>query len=202
MFFFPSSAGKTTWVASLLRNAETLIDAPFDYIVWFYGEPNSILKALEDEFQGKLIAVHGLPDNIDEYIDKTKRGLHIYDDLMIQATSSKQISEICAIKSHHCSLSWIILLQNLFHSGKERLNFYRCAHYLVLFNTILDRSQIYTLAHKIMPRHQHLFIKLFEIAADRPFGYLFIDARQSTPADARYRTDIFQGYQKVFIPQI
>lgn len=146
--------------------------------------------------------MHGLPDNIDAYIDKSRRGLLCFDDLMCEVSESKQLTALCAYKTQHSNVSWIILLQNLFHSGKERLNIYRCAHYITIFGSVLDRAQIHHLAHRILPGRQKVFIKIFERATATPFGYLFIDGRQNnTPLEARFRTDIFNGYQRVFIPE-
>ena len=193
-------SGKTLWTATLIRNADRLIDKPFDYIYWFYGEPNKIVQDLERDLKGKLISIHGLPENLDEYINPGQRGLHVYDDLFLQLANSDKISEICAYKTQHSNLSWIILMQNLFHNGKARQTIYRCAHYLCIFNNVLDKSQIYTLAYKLMPGNQKLFLKMFEKAANRPFGYMLIDGHQTTPQEARFRTDIFGNYQKVFIP--
>ena len=195
-------AGKTSWTVELIRNADKLIDRPFDYIVWFYGEPNPLVRQLERELNGKLTSVHGLPDNLEDYITPGQRGLHVYDDLFLELTNSNRINELCAYKTQHSNLSWIILMQNLFHNGKSRQTIYRCAHYLCVFNNALDRSQIYTLAYKLMPGNQKLFLKIFEKAAARPHGYMLIDGRQTTPQEARFRTDIFAGtHQKVFIPQ-
>ena len=194
-------SGKSSWIAKLLRNADKLIDQPFDYIVWFYGEKNPLVQDLEREMKGKMTSVHGLPDNLEDYIIPRQRGLHVYDDLFLELTESNRINELCAYKTQHSDLSWAIVMQNLFHNGKSRQTIYRCAHYLCVFNNALDRSQIYTLAYKLMPGNQKLFLKIFEKAAVRPHGYIFIDGHQTTPQEARFRTDIFGSYQKVFIPQ-
>ncbi len=98
------------------------------------------------------------------------------------------------------TVSWIIILQSLFYHGRERLTLYRCAHYLCIFNNPLDHSQIYSIAHKIMPGNQKTFLKIFEKAVSTTNGYLLIDGRAYTPSEARFRTDIFNSYQKVFIP--
>lgn len=195
-------AGKTSWTVNLLKNADKLIDHQFDYIFWFYGERNPLIEQLEREMNGKLRTVHGLPDNIDDYIIEGQVGCHIYDDLFLELSDSNRISELCAYKTQHAQLSWIILMQNIFHSGKARQTIYRCAHYLCIFNNTLDRSQIYSLAYKLMPGNQKLFLKIFEKATlGKPYGYIFVDGRSTSPQDARFRTDIFGSYQKVFIPQ-
>lgn len=187
---------------NLIRHADELIDTPMDYIVWFYGEYNQALSELEKDYPEKLTTVQGIPTDIDSYIDKNRQGLHIYDDLMAESAGNKKLTEIFSRKTQHCNLSWILINQNLFHEGKERRNFYRCCHYLCIFNNNLDRSVPFHVASKVLPRNPRLFLKIFEIAADRPNGYLFIDGRQTTPSSARFRTDLFKGYQRVFIPEV
>ena len=67
---------------------------------------------------------------------------------------------------------------------------------------VLDHFQIHHLAHRIIPGRQRLFIKIFEKPTTQPHGYFFIDGRQTTPAKARFKTDIFNGYfQRVFVPE-
>lgn len=197
----PPYSGKTRWIIDLLHNEDTHIDHPFDYICWFYGEPNTALDHLEKDLSGKLIKVQGLPENIDQYIDKNRRGLHVYDDLQSLVSQSQKIADLCAFKTQHSNLSWIVTYQNLFYKSSERLNLYRCCHYITVFGNILDRSQIHHLAHKILPGRQKLFIKIFEKATAREHGYLFVDGRTSSPPEARFRTDMFSDHQKVFITE-
>ena len=201
MYFIFFCTGKTSWVLNLLRHANELIDSDFDYIYFFYGEPTKTIESIQKEFADKLVTVQGLPSNIEDYIHSSKKGLHIYDDLMFQTSESTELSKLCAYKTQHCNISWIVLFQQLFFGGKERKNIFRCCHYLTLFSHILDRSQVYHLAHRVLPSKQKVFIQIFEKATSKPFGYLFLDGRNTTPPEARFRTDLFEGYQKVFIPE-
>ena len=51
-----------------------------------------------------------------------------------------------------------------------------------------------------MPLKKKLFIDIFDSATSKPFGYLFIDGRQTTPPSARFRSDLFDnGVQSVFV---
>lgn len=196
----PSQVGKTSFVFNLIQQADSLIDQPLDYIFWFYGEYNDTIRLIETVYKDKIQPVQGLPEDFDQYIKKGQFGLHIYDDLMVESVSSRALTSMITKKCHHRSVSWILILQNLFYDGKERRTILRCAHYLVVFNNPLDQSVPHALAHKIMPRNQRLFLEIFEKAASKPHGYLLIDGHQHTPYDARLRADIFRGYQKVFIP--
>lgn len=192
-------SGKTHFVVNLLRHADELINSPIDNIVWFYGEYNKTVDIVKTEHSNKLTTVEGIPDNVEDYIDAKKQNLFIFDDLMMEANNNTKLSSLFYKKCQHANVSWILIVQNIFHHGKERLTFYRCAHYLTLFYNSLDKSQIYSIAQKILPGQQKLFIKLFEMAANRPHGYLFIDGHITTPPEARFRTDLFGAHQKVFV---
>ncbi len=192
-------SGKTHFVLNLLRHADTLIDSPFDNIVWFYGEANKAVDQVKKEHPNNLTAVEGIPDNIEDYIMKDVQNLFVFDDLMLEATNNKALTSIFYKKCQHARVSWIMIVQNIFHHGKERLTFYRCCHYLCLFYNSLDKSQIYSIGQKILPGQQKLFLNIFENAANRSHGYLFIDGHITTPPEARFRTDIFPPYQRVFV---
>jgi hypothetical protein len=198
----PPYSGKTYFVLQLLRHSDRLIDTKFDNIVFFYGQYNSAVEQIKSEHPNIVTVVEGIPDNIDDYIAEKKQNLFIFDDLMQEATSNRTLTSLFYKKCQHQQVSWIMLVQNIFHYGKERLTFYRCAHYLVLFYNSLDKSQIYSIAQKILPGQQKSFIKMYEMSAGlSPHGYLMIYGDVNTPAEARFRTDIFNSYQRVFVLQ-
>jgi hypothetical protein len=47
------------------------------------------------------------------------------------------------------------------------------------------------------PKNQKFLDECFEEATLRPYGYLFIDLKQSTRDDLRIRTDIFPNEQNI-----
>jgi hypothetical protein len=119
---------------------------------------------------------------------------------MNKASSNKDILDIGSRRCHHNRVTWILTMQNLFHHGKERVTLMRCAHYLVLFKNPLDKTMAYYLASRIMPKNQKCFIDIYNEATIKPNSYLFIDGAQTTPEHARFRTDIFNFGQTVYIP--
>ena len=195
----PPLSGKSTFVYNYILHADKLLDTKFEHIVWFYGEKSETIKRAQKEFDGTVQTVDGLPDDIDKFILDDTDQLFIFDDLQAEIVSNPQITSLFYKKCHHRRVSCILILQNIFAPGRERVNMLRCAHYIVIFQSNLDKSQIYSLAHKILPGQQRLFIKIFEAATSKPNGYLFIDGYQRTPPEARFRTDLFEGHQKVYI---
>ena len=57
---------------------------------------------------------------------------------------------------------------------------------------------IYIIGQRIMPKHIREFLTIFEKATSTKHGYLFIDGKQTTPDNARLRTNIFGAYQNIF----
>lgn len=198
----PPLSGKSSFIIKLIDNSIRLLDKQFDYIIWFYGEYNKTIELLENEYKDRVKTIHGLPENIDDYIYPEKGfGCHIYDDLMAAVSHSKALTDLTSNKCQHNSISWIITLQNMFYHGQERTTLLRCAHYLVLFKNPLDKTVAHYLASRIMPKRQNIFMNIFEKATEKPNGYLFIDGAQKTPEEARLRTDIFGEIQRVFVPK-
>ena len=73
--------------------------------------------------------------------------------------------------------------------------------YLVLFNNPIDRQQVATLARRIYPSTSVTFMKRFDEATSRPYGYLLVDIKSSTSEQDRLRTNIFESKdQQVFEP--
>ena len=201
----PPGCGKTHFALSLIENADRLLDKKIDYIVWFFGEQGAIEK-LSD--YPEIRPVQGLPEDLEQFIEPTdpmtgrrRNGLFIFDDLMTSIGQSEQIANLAANKTQHANISWICLLQNAFSSGKHRVDLSRCAHYLVLYKNPLDKSVAKFMAQKIMPDNGKVFMNMFNMATEPPFGCLVVDGTNKTPDVARFRTDVFHPMrQLVYVP--
>ena len=196
--FGPPLSGKSTFVLKLLQNSDRLLTKKFDYIYWFYGQHNKTIEYLQNSNDMNIVPVQGLPENIDDYILPNKIGCHIYDDLMEETSTNQSLANLTSCKVQHQSVFWVLILQNLFHYGKERITFLRCCHYMVCFKSPLDKTAIRYLASRVFPKNQKAFMEIYEKATSKANGYLFIDGAQTTPEYARLRTDIFGIYQIVF----
>lgn len=192
----PPLAGKTRFAMRLIDEAHRLMNPPPENIVWFYGEDTSDLQRIREK---GVRTISGLPeDGFEEYISSDKN-LFIFDDMMTDVSSDKSLTRLVTRASHHRNISVLFLTQDHFYNGTERKTFTRSAHYLVLFRNPLDLSSIYAIANKIAPKNVKSFLRLFNAATNKPNGYLFVDGRQSTPNNAKFRTDIFGAYQRNFV---
>ena len=154
--------------------------------------------------------VRGIPTALeqDSYFDVSKRNLIVFDDQMIHASKDKRIVNLFTRDSHHCNLSVIYFVQNLFHQGKGSRSISLNSNYLVLFKNPLDKLQILTLAEQMYPGQTDFFLNQYEEAVKRPFGYLLIDLKTTTQDNYRLRTNVLPceegfdeaGFQKS-IPQ-
>ena len=186
-----TGCGKTTWVKRLLEHREHTIRPTPQRIIWFY----SIWQPAYNEMQQNIPAiqfVRGIPPTIenDDYFDVSVRNLVVIDDQMSTASKDKQVINMFTQGSHHRNLSVIYLVQNLFHQGKGNRDISLNCHYLVIFKNPRDKLQVLTLAKQMYPRKTHVFLDKYEEAVSRPFGYLFIDLKSTTPDHCRLRTNV------------
>ena len=63
------------------------------------------------------------------------------------------------------------------------------------FNNPINRQQVATLARRINPSTSVVFMRKFEDATARPYGYLNVDLKSGTSEQDRLQTDIFVDQQ-------
>lgn len=66
----------------------------------------------------------------------------------------------------------------------------RNCHYLVVFIIPVDRQQIMTLARHLYPGNLQHLLRHFKEALSKPYRYLLIDLKLTTPEHLRLRTDV------------
>ena len=177
------------------------MDQPLDYVVCFLGSNDSKLRELSSVYRGRIQFVRGLPESFEQYIDATKRGFFVLDDLMNEGMKNEQVIQLYTKLCHHSNISVALILQNLFHHGKERYTILRNSHYLVIFNTPLDQSIARILAHRLElnPSHKRAVIALINCAQSKYF-YIFLEGTQDRILEAKYRTDLFiPQFQRCFV---
>ena len=190
------------WSYRVRAVAESL-NGPEKYLIplWYNRRPNvsygvtvsgnrSTMNLNERYLLSSLLAeFRTLNDS--QYIKASQRNIIIFDDLMSEAKCDQRIADLFTKGSHHRNISIIYLTQNLFPQGKACRDIALNTQYLVLFNNPIDRQQIATLARRIYPLSSQMFIKRFEKATGRPFGYLMLDLKSTTPEHRRLNSDIF-----------
>ena len=121
-------------------------------------------------------------------LNTKKQTLIIIDDLMTE--TDKSVSNLFTKGSHHCNLSVLHLVQNVFDKNKHTRTISLNSHYLVIFKNPQDASQITHLAKQMYPGHVPFLQEVFLDASSEAYGYLLIDLKKETPEHLRLRTKI------------
>lgn len=179
----PSGCGKSYFISKFIKYVSTMCDTQFERIVWFYDEWQPLYESMT-KFNVEFIK--GLPE-ID--FDGSIPVLIIIDDLMSEA--DQRIVDIFTKGSHHRNMSVLFLTQNLFHQGKGRRDISLNAHYIIYFKNPRDRAQIKHLALQVYPENPRFVYEAYNDATSKPHGYLFIDLKQATADEYRFRSNIF-----------
>ena len=119
-------------------------------VSWCYG----IYQPTYDEMQRtipNLTFIEGVPSDLESMINPCIRNLVVLNDLMQEHSNNERISSLFTKGCHHRNLSVIFLLQNIFHCRKELRDMSLNCHYLILFKSPWDSSQISHLAKQMFP---------------------------------------------------
>lgn len=191
----PTQCGKTRLVFEILKNNPIMISPPLDNIIYCYSEWQEFFDSFSSI--NPPVKFHsGLPD-ISE-LNSSQKNLVILDDLMSECQSDASISHLFTVDSHHKNTSVIFLTQNLFSQGKYCRSISLNSHYLIVFHNPRDKQQINVLARQLFPNKSAFFIEAFEDSAEsKPYGYIFIDLKQSTDNKNRIQSNILPGQQRI-----
>jgi len=190
----PTSSGKSCWMNRLLTRAQIMIEPPPERIIWCYKRWQPLFSEMQSRINN-IVFVQGIPEqlNDDSFIDTRYPSLIVIDDLMRDAANSKDVCELFVEGSHHRNISVACILQNGFSKGKENRTMSINTQYIVLFKNPRDQVGPAILARQMYPSNSKKFMNKYIEATKRPYGYLFIDLKQSTPEEDRLKTDIFDN---------
>ena len=149
------------WNKKLLLSS--LIQPSPERIILCVGQ----LQPLYDNIRKKVPRiefVNDIPDHLKDqhYINVSKRNILVFDNLMTETKCDQRIADLFTKGSHHRNISVVYLTQNLFPQGKACRDIILNTQYMVLFNNLIDRQQVATLARRIYPSMRTVFMKRFE----------------------------------------
>lgn len=172
----PSQSGKTSLVRKMIQ--DRMYEPEIRKVKWCYSYSSPwFVEEPNMEF------IQGLPESYEN------GDLIVIDDLMHRL--NEKIAELFTAASHHCTVSVIVILQNLFPRIKFMRDISLNAHYIILFKNARDASQVSCLGRQLYPKNSHFLIDAYKKATSRPFGYLLIDVHPHTPEDYRLRENLF-----------
>ena len=168
----PTGCGKTEWVKRFIQHLQELVLPTPTHVIWSYAEWQPAYHSLPNF----VSLVQGLPD-IPMYSEEPQ--LVVIDDQMDH--DDNRISNLFTKGSHHRNISVIYIVQNLFDKNKQHRTISLNAHYLVVFKNPRDGSQIIHLAKQMYPGKTRYVQHAFELATQKPHGYLLIDLNNPLP---------------------
>ncbi|GBN31808.1 hypothetical protein AVEN_235932-1 [Araneus ventricosus] len=134
----PTQAGKLYLVRQMINN--NAYETPLQRIkcCYNYSPPPFINKDCKNiEF------VSGLPENYED------DDLLIIDDNMLFL--DEKVADLLTIISHHCRVSCIPILQNLYFQNKYLRTISLNTHYMILFKSARDMNQRNCLGRQLYP---------------------------------------------------
>ena len=179
----PTSCGKTQLMKRILQN-RAIYPSP-DRIIWLYKRWQSAYNEVKRVVYPSIEFVQGIPNNLekDDFLDVKVNNLIVLDDLMSTASKDQRVTDLFTEGSHHRNLSVIAINQNLYYSKDPTQR--RNCHYIALFNNPVDQQPVLTLARQMYPRRSQMFMDAYEKAVAKPYGYLLVDLKPTTPSDQR-----------------
>ena len=143
----PSQSGKSYWILKLIKNRSTLFSTNFHQLIYCIPENlslnrNPIFEEVKLTFPGAQLHF-GLPDvtKLNLNFDNSPK-LLIIDDLMTEFLSNYQMVKLLSVEVHHCNITTIFTLHNLFAPSKFGRTLTRNVNYKILFANRLDLKEI------------------------------------------------------------
>ena len=190
-----TSSGKSVLLKEILKHNKVLITGAPERIIFCYSawqdNYDSIKKYLPNiEFSEGLFNTDSLKSNVNNLV--------IFDDLMFECIQNEQVMNLFLVGSHHRNTSIFFISQNLFPKGKYSREISINSNYLIIFKNPRDQLQFEILARQMNPSKIKFLKEAFIDATDKPFGYLFLDLKQSTETRNRIQTGILPHQKRIF----
>jgi hypothetical protein len=155
-----TGSGKTQWIYRFLKNLPGMyiqdIPKAVLYCYGIYQDFYDVMLKTIPNFE-----LHeGLPSpsKLEEFSADKQHKLIILDDLIQEVVQSPEIERLFTMGCHHNKLSTILVTQNAYQQGKHARTIALNTWYLVLMQTIRDKSQIAVMSCQIFPRHAKIFV--------------------------------------------
>ena len=165
-----TSNGKSCWMNKLLSHAKTMINPPPERIIWCYKRWQPVFSVKQDRIKN-ILFVQCLPENMndDSFIDTRYPSIIVIENLMRDATNSKDVCEFFVEVSHHrnTGISVACIMQNAFSKGKENRTMSINTHYIVLFKNPRDQVGPAILARQMYPSNFKKFMIKYIEATQR-----------------------------------
>lgn len=185
----PSQSGKSSLARKMIKN--DIYESEFQSVKWCYTYASPWFFE-----EPQFTFINGLPDKYES------GDLVVIDDFM--HSLNDKIADLFTAASHHCNISVILILQNIFPRARVMRDISLNSHYLVLFKNSRDMNQVETLCRQIFPRQSKFMLDAYLKSTAEAYSYLFVDLYPLTKEDHRLWESLFpdsKGLYWVFRPK-
>jgi len=197
-----SSSGKSELLVRLLENENGILASDFSRVIYLRGVETRNEVRLREKFGNDLLVFDGIPKEevLIPLCRSHKNTVLVLEDLEAEVANSEFVAKIYSKYSHNYDFCVITTLQNVFRSGKERVNLLRNCTNIVCFPNNLDQSVIRLLAQRVYPRNPKQLADLFDRVTSEPYAHLSFWA--NCPKELRFRSHIDGKIQRVYVPDV
>ena len=184
----PTMSGKSVLTKEIIARRDEIIFPNVQHVIYCYGiEQPHVFKAMKNEFP-EIQFQKGLPTEYGD--DLLSPHLYILDDLMEEASKSKDVLQAFVRGSHHRNCSIVFITQNFFHDGLRPLTIN--ARYIVLFKNPRETQVVNRIGCQMnCGKKYQLLEEAYKNCISKPHGYVFIDCSQTQNENYRIRSNLF-----------
>ncbi|MBN1968087.1 MAG: hypothetical protein JW870_01850 [Candidatus Delongbacteria bacterium] len=195
----PTQAGKSQLTKQIIQRNAEIIFPRIEKIVYCYGVKQEKLHNELSSTCSNITFNYGLPEEYGN--DLLQHYLYVLDDLMFEASKSKDVLNAFVRGSHHKNCSIIFITQNFFYDGLRNLT--TNAKYICLFKNPSETQVIKKVGMRMnCGRKWSLMEDAYKYCISSSHGYLFIDCSQQQDDRFRLRNSIFPENCTVFVNKI
>lgn len=203
-----SQAGKSYFIKELLLHHSSMFKPGVNKIIYCFSVWQDKYDELE-KLLGNMIEFRTDIPTKDELVqiwqDTKRETILVLDDKMSSMednATGKRIVEIVCVLCHHCHVSCIITLQNLYHASKVVREIGLNSQYICLFRNNRSVTQVRTLASQTIPTNIPYFMSSYDLATANSYGYLVVDLSANTDSRYKLKTNIFPQEETIlFLPK-
>lgn len=191
-----SNSGKTCLVSQIIKNKDQCFTPQIQRVIYC----TKYIKSIPKEIKNDVEAFSGIPTQnlIENLQTSTQNALIVIDDLAHEALSNQDIQSLFTT-GRHVGLSVILLLQNFYNKEKFSRDVTLNSNYIIIMNNNRDASSIMPLSFQLSPLQPRSMANIYFKECVEPFSYILIDISTHIPSILKYRTSLFDGFEKVFL---
>ena len=195
-----SMSGKTRLVLHLLQNLDHFHPLPKTILFLYdqYQPEYEKIKHLVEKRGVEMILRQGFKIALEDIENKGHQTLLIIDDATEETASSQEIAKIATNGRHKNVSLWLIWHSLYTKHASSRLIAQNVSYFFFLPSVRLT-SQIHVLDSQLRSNGDLVSAYKQAIDSDQAHRYLLLDIAPSTPAAFRYRTNVTNIPQRVYI---